>query len=306
METMVREIDEYLLFLKVEKNLTPRTINEYRMDLHLLLQFLEERGLVEWSQVKQRDLRHFMHYLQEERQNSATARARKVSSMKGFFSFLHEETILKENPSFRLRKPKLEKKLPLYLSQEECQRFIQVLQEHSPNQQRDITAVFLFLYTGIRLTELTQLNVHHVDMENHLLRIYGKGRKERLVPILSPLHRILTSYLESRKETLQQDAISFQPLFFTRRKGKWQRIHQRTIHEIFMQYSQMARLDQQHFSAHKLRHTFATLLYSQGVDLIELKKLLGHTNLSTTEIYTHTSTSQLKEALNKHPLLVGF
>ncbi|WP_052947390.1 tyrosine-type recombinase/integrase [Aneurinibacillus tyrosinisolvens] len=296
------ELTEFLLYLEVEKNLTPRTIREYQMDLKLLIQVLQERKCVQWNQVTYRDLRHFLHHLQHVRHNSATARARKVSSVKGFFSFLYEEGLIDSNPSIRLRKPKLEKRLPVYLSEDDCRRFIQVIQEHSHQRQRDLPIILLFLYTGIRLSELTGLDVQHVDLHSQTIRVYGKGRKERVIPILSPLLRHLTAYLEYREQLLGEDFFTFRPLFFTRRDQNWHRIHRRTVHEIFIKYSKLACIDQKHFSAHKLRHTFATLLYSQGVNLIELKQLLGHTSVSTTEIYTHTSSQQLKNALTRHPL----
>jgi site-specific recombinase XerD len=296
------QMDDFLLYLKVEKNLAPRTLEEYKMDIQLLADYLTQRHRIgEWQQVEYRELRYFLHYLQEERRNSATTRARKVSSLKGFFTFLHEEGYLSHNPALRLRKPKLEKKLPFYLSLEDCQHFIQVLKEHSKHQARDVTIMYLFLYTGIRLTELIGLDVSHVDLSNQTLRVYGKGRKERLLPILPPLASQLEEYLSYRKEQLGDSFSSFSPLFFTRRKKAWQRMHKRTVHEIFMRYSPMARTDQKHFSAHKLRHTFATLLHFQGVSLIELKDLLGHDSLSTTEIYTHTSPIKLHEAINRLP-----
>lgn len=300
---MHQDIREFLTFLKVEKNLAPRTIIEYENDLMLLSQFLQDRQINSWNDVTYRELRHFLQYLVEDRKNSATARARKVSSMKGLFSFLHQEGDIQQDPSLRVRKPKLERKLPVFLSQEECQRFIQVLHEHSLHQRRDVTIVLLFLYTGIRLTELTQLDMHHLDLSYLTLRVYGKGRKERLIPLLPQLVDCLTTYLAYRKEALGEADATFSPLFFTIRKEGWARITKRTVHNIFVRYSQYARLDRQHFSAHKLRHTFATLLYSQGVDLIELKNLLGHTNISTTEIYTHTSSQKLKDALMKMPVL---
>jgi len=300
---MHQDMKEFLTYLKVEKNLAPRTIIEYENDLLLLSQFLQDRQIISWDQVTYRDLRHFLQYLEEERHNSATARARKVSSMKGLFSFLHQEGDIQQDPSIRVRKPKLEKKLPVFLSQEDCQRFIQVLQEHSLHNRRDVTIVLLFLYTGIRLTELTQLDIHHLDLSYLTLRVYGKGRKERIIPLLPQLVECLTSYLTFRQESLGHATKTFSPLFFTIRKEGLFRITKRTVHEIFVRYSQHARLDRKHFSAHKLRHTFATLLYSKGVNLIELKDLLGHTNISTTEIYTHTSTQKLKDAVMKMPSL---
>jgi integrase/recombinase XerD len=295
-------LNDYLMYIQVEKNLADRTVQEYRMDLELLISFLQDRKRSQWQEVTHHDLRHFLFHLQQVRKNSATARARKVSSIKGFFRYLYEEGYISSNPSLRVSKPKLEKKLPFYLTQEDCLRFIQVVHEQSRQKERDLTIILMFLYTGMRLSELTLLDVHHLNLSDQTVRVYGKGRKERILPILPPLMEQLATYLQFRKEALGIDEATFTPLFFSRRNHSWQRIHKRTIHEIFMKYSTAARLDQQHFSAHKLRHTFATLLLNQGVNLIELKNLLGHNHLNTTEIYTHTSTDQLKQALHMHPL----
>lgn len=299
--SLQKDIQEYLLYLKVEKNLAPRTIHEYNIDLQLLVQFLLTRQRTQWNEVIYLDLRHFLHYLQEERQNSATARARKISSIKGFFSFMHEEEFINQNPALRLKKPKLERKLPVYLSKEDCQRFIRVIEQKSNQQIRDVTIILLFLYTGIRMSELTQLDMEHVDLSNQTLRVYGKGRKERLIPLLPKLVTRLEQYIQYRNDILGDEAYRLAPFFIAHYKNNWQRTHRRTVHEIFMRFSKDARLDHKHFSAHKLRHTFATLLYSQGVDLIEIKTLLGHTNLSTTEIYTHTSTDKLKHSIRQLP-----
>lgn len=300
--SMTKDVKDYLLYLKVERNLAPRTLIEYEVDLRLLRQFMQNHQVMEWSQVDYRDLRRFLQYLEEERGNSATARARKVSSVKGLFSFLHQEGHIPQDPAQRMKKPKLERRLPLYLSKEDCQRFIQVLQEHSPHQRRDVMIVLLFLSTGIRLAELTQLDVSHLDLSYQTLRVYGKGRKERIIPLLPQLIHSLTIYLQFRHDSLGQEAHTFSPLFFTNRKQGWYRITKRTVHDIFVRYSQLVRLDQQHFSAHKLRHTFATILYAEGVNLLELKDLLGHTSISTTEIYTHTSAEKLKSAVAKLPI----
>lgn len=302
-QSMEQELEEYIRYIDVEKNLAPRTIHEYRTDLTLLIRFLkDERNCSSWNEVTYKDLRHYLYFLQNERKNSAKTRSRSISSVRGLFSFLFEEELIEKNPSLRLKKPKLEQKLPFFLSQDECELFLDSIKQGSRQPIRDLTIVYLFLFTGIRMSELTQLDVHDINWGNQSIRVYGKGRKERVIPILSPLAAQLHLYLDYREKKLGEMASSFSPLFFAMREKNVFRIHRRTVHDIFKKHAQLARLDQRHFTAHKLRHTFATFLYAQGVNLIELKSLLGHANINTTEIYTHLSTHQLIDAVNKHPM----
>jgi site-specific recombinase XerD len=296
-------IEQYLTFLKIEKELVPRSIHEYRLNLQLLKRFLINTYHVEhWDQVTYHHLRAFLHYLIEERNNSARARAVKVSCMKGFFKYLYLEEHIGRPIGDRLIKPKFDQKLPVYLTTEECQRFINIIREESLHSIRNSTIILVLLYTGIRITELCQLNVDNLNFENATIKIMDKGRKERLIPMSQQLISILQHYLDYRENILGSDAEDTSYLFVSRRYKRWNRLNRRTIHDLFNHYARKARINQQHFSAHKLRHTFATLLYSAGVELIELQQLLGHAKLDTTQIYTHTSTKQLQDAVAAHPL----
>lgn len=298
-------IDQYLTFLKIEKELVPRSIHEYRLNLQMLKRFLIKTYQTErWDQVTYHHLRAFLHYLIEERKNSAQARAVKVSCMKGFFKYLYLEEHIDRPIGERLIKPKIDQKLPDYLTPEECYRFISIIREESRHSIRNSTIILVLLYSGIRITELCQLNVANLDFEMATIKIMDKGRKERLIPMSQQLKSILQHYLVYRENYLGSDAETTSYLFVSRRFGRWNRLNRRTIHDLFNHYASKARINHQHFSAHKLRHTFATLLYSAGVDLIELQQLLGHAKLDTTQIYTHTSTRQLKDAVAKHPLKI--
>jgi integrase/recombinase XerD len=298
-------LSKYLTFLKVEKELAPRSIHEYYLNLQMLKLFLIKTYQIKrWDQVTYHHLRAFLHYLIEERKNSARARAVKVSCMKGFFKYLYLEEQIPRPIGDRLIKPKFDQKLPVYLTVEECHRFINLIREESRHSIRNSTIILVFLYTGIRITELCQLNVENLDFESATIKIMDKGRKERLIPMSKQLKSILQHYLVFRENYLGLDAEDISYLFVSRRYGKWNRLNRRTIHDLFNHYASKARINQQHFSAHKLRHTFATLLYSAGVELIELQQLLGHAKLDTTQIYTHTSTKDLKDAVAKHPLKI--
>lgn len=296
-------IDEFLAFLDLEKGLAPRTIKEYRYNLELLRNFLVERLQITcWIQVTYPHLRAFLHYLADERKNSPRARAMKIATMKGFFHYLYLEEYISKPIGDRLIKPKVDQPLPDTLTPEECERFIQIIRRESRHSIRDSTIILTFLYAGIRLTELCQLDLHDIDLDEGTMRIKGKGNIERNIPMSTQLQQIIQNYLFYREDLLGLESPMIEPLFLTRRYQRWNQINRRTIQDIFNHYASEARIHKKHFSAVKLRHTFATLLYASGVNLLELQQLLGHVKLENTQIYTHTTVEQLKSAIQKHPL----
>jgi integrase/recombinase XerD len=296
-------INEYLTYLRVEKELASSTIQGYRSTLNLLKHYLiQQKQITSWDQVTYPHLRDFIHYIATEFKNGPSTRAGKVSDLKGFFSYLYLEEVIDRPIADRLIKPKLVKKLPVYLTVEECRRFIDVIRKNSDHANRDCTIILTFLYTGMRISELCQLNVSDVNLEQESIKVSGKGRKERLCPMAPQLKVILTRYLDYRKKWLGAAHEKVNALFLSHNNHKWIRITHNMIQSLIHYYAKTANINKEHFSAHKLRHTFATLLYSAGVDLLKLKDLLGHSYLSTTQIYTHTSVEQLRSAIEKHPL----
>ncbi len=301
--TMDEWIEDFLSYLTIEKGLAKRTIQQYRLDLNLLKSYLVEmHHITKWEQVTYRHLREFLKYTIEQRNNGGRSRAIKIASMRGFFKHLYLEEILAKPIADRLITPKRDQKIPVYLTIEECNRFVNIVKEKSVHSVRDSTIILTFLYSGIRMTELCNLNISDLDFENQSIKVFGKGRKERLVPMADNLKVVLLNYLDYRKELLRWEYPRVQALFLSRRYNQWNHINRRTVHDIFNHFAKEAKINKEHFSAHKLRHTFATLLYANGVDLLQLQQLLGHSNISTTQIYTHTSVHQLHDAIKKHPL----
>lgn len=296
------------------RGLSPRTVNAYYIDLRNFFRFLKlHRGLVpadtplEAIDVRELELPfirdvttseiyEYLHYVTLTRSNAPAARARKLSSIKGFFKYLCSKMkLLEVNPADDVDAPALKKALPKYLTLPEGTALLKNVQ--SDFYERDYCIITLFLNCGMRLSELVNINVTDIR-EDCTIRIVGKGNKERLVYLnracLSALDRLLA---ERRKMPNLQDR---QALFVSRKTGR--RLSARRVQQIVEQCLRSAGLAGRGYSAHKLRHTAATLMYQEGgVDMLALKEILGHANVSTTEIYTHLGSAQLRQAADSSP-----
>ncbi len=229
----------------------------------------------------------------KERGIDTAARARKLSSIKSFFKYLTVRTkLLKENPVADLEFPKLRKSLPKYLTLDESKRLLQAVQ--GPNAKRDYAILMIFLNCGIRRAELVGLNLS--DVYEDRIRVVGKGNKERIVYMGSSCKRAIDEYLLERNKISLSDN---RALFGSRDKN---RISVTAVHRLVKKHLLAAGLDPEQFSVHKLRHTAATLMLSEGVDLKTLQEILGHEHLNTTQIYTHIENTDLKIAAEANPL----
>ena len=229
----------------------------------------------------------------EETGIGAAARARKLSAIKSFFKYLTVRTKqLKENPVQDLEFPKIRKSLPKFLTMEECTRLLQSVQ--GPNARRDFAILMIFLNCGIRRAELVGLNL--TDIYEDRIRVVGKGNKERIVYMGSACKRAIDDYLKERRQIVLSDN---RALFGSRDKN---RISVSAVHRLVKKHMLAAGLDATQFSAHKLRHTAATLMLSNGVDVKTVQEVLGHENLNTTQIYTHIENTELKIASEANPI----
>ena len=229
----------------------------------------------------------------EETGIGAAARARKLSAIKSFFKYLTVRTKqLKENPVQDLEFPKIRKSLPKFLTMEECTRLLQSVQ--GPNARRDFAILMVFLNCGIRRAELVGLNL--TDIYEDRIRVVGKGNKERIVYMGSACKRAIDDYLKERSQIVLSDN---RALFGSRDKN---RISVSAVHRLVKKHMLAAGLDATQFSAHKLRHTAATLMLSNGVDVKTVQEVLGHENLNTTQIYTHIENTELKIASEANPI----
>lgn len=307
---------DFLTYLKVVQDRADRTEEAYYIDLRTFFRYLKrENGLcdmgLDWGDIKIGDLpfecvrkftlsdaHKYLYYLRSERGNSTATRARKASAMKRFFNYLH----LKADPQFRLETnpvenldlPKVKNKQPRYLTLEQSLQMLSNID--SKNRERDYCIICLFLNCGMRLSELVGLNMLDYSEENRTLRLFGKGSKERIVYLNNACIEALNEYLVIRRSvTTPEKAI------FLSSRGT--RITRRRVQQIVEEMLTRAGLSNLGITTHKLRHTAATLMYQHGgVDTLVLRDILGHKSIATTEIYTHLSDENLRQAAESSPL----
>ncbi len=306
-------LKEYLGYMETIKGRSENTVNGYFVDLRTFFRFLlMERGITQddmqspvdirlmtldiLQTVTLSDLFEFMNYAKSERSNTNVTRARKVSSLRQFFHYLTDITHqLTDNPAKNLALPKLPSRMPQYLTFDQALELLSLAGNSGKYAERDYCILTLLLNCGLRRAELAGLNLSDVRSDNSL-RVIGKGNKERIVYLNDACQKALAAYLPKRPIEGTKDK---KALFYGHAKD---RISLQGVHYIVKGYLKQIQ-GAEDYSAHKLRHTAATLMYQQGgVDVLVLKEILGHKNLGTTEIYTHTSTEQLKKAASASPL----
>ncbi len=304
---------EFLSYHETIKGQSQRTIQEYYLDLRMFLRFmvlvknempyttpLEDLPIrqVDLNFIKTitiTDIFDFLSYLANDRNDGlgSAARSRKLSAIKSFYKYLTVRTKqLEENPVKDVEYPKLRKALPKYLTLEESKRLLSSVQ--GPNAKRDYAILMLFLNCGIRRSELVGLNLN--DVYEDRIRVVGKGNKERIVYFGSACKAAIDDYLLERKQKVLTDN---RALFGSRDSN---RISVTAVHRLVKKHMLQAGIDPDQYSAHKLRHTAATLMISNGVDIKTVQEVLGHEHLNTTEIYTHIENTELKIAAEANPL----
>jgi tyrosine recombinase XerC len=284
---MERFVGKFIRYLEIEKNYSKHTILNYELDLEEFQKFLGEQPI---EKVDYLGVRKYLATLKERALQSRSV-ARKLSSLRTFFRFLTREGFVKSNPITGILSPKLDKHLPQFLTEEETTRLIESSIPKTLSGKRDRAILETFYSTGIRISELVGLNLEDVDIISGIVKVRGKGKKERIVPIGEIAIRAIRDYLEKRN--METSALFLNP---SRR-----RISDRGVRYMFRKYILRAGI-KQGISPHTLRHSFATHLLNRGADLRTVQELLGHANLGTTQIYTHLTTERLKNVYNKaHP-----
>ncbi len=306
-------IRDFLTYSETIRGKSSRSVEGYYLDLQTFFRYiLLMRGKVEKNTEFEKidisvvdisliktitvtDLYSFMVFCKEERQNGAASRARKTSTLRIFFKYLSVQTHqLDSNPAELLESPKVKQSLPKHLTLEDSLELLQAVE--GPNKERDYCILTLFLNCGLRLAELCALNLSSISSDN-TLTVIGKGNKERMVYLNSACIDAINRYLAVRPKEGIKDRNA---LFISRNK---QRISNKTVQHIVKTYLEKSGLGNMGYSTHKLRHTAATLMYQHGnVDIRVLKDILGHSNLGTTQIYTHVSNKQIKSAVDANPL----
>jgi integrase/recombinase XerD len=284
-------VDRFLEHLIVVKGLAEKTIAAYQADLHSLIQFLHAHEMSLYE-VEENILLVYLRHLSN-RTGSAKTLARHLASLRGFFSYLHEQGILSTNPALILSNPKIARTIPDVLTQEETARLLEAPDTGTKLGHRDSAILEVLYGAGLRVSELTNLRPLDYDAQTDILRIWGKGGKERIVPLNQTAATMLTSYLTTRSAlfTPRQDAI------FLNRSGN--QLTRQGVWKMIKRYGLKARITKT-ISPHTLRHCFATHLLEGGADLRTVQVLLGHADISATEIYTHVQTRRLLDIHHKH------
>ncbi len=285
-------ISQFLSYLSVEKNFSPRTIGAYQHDLNKLTVFLSSIRKSSITEVSKDDIRKFLHEVAST--NSEVTRARKLSSIKSFFKYLTREGIIEANPAADVDRPKLPEREPSYLTPEEYHRLLATIKLKATPYYclRDLAIVITFLGTGIRLSELVGLKLDNLNLQQaqESIRVRGKGNKERTIPLNLEVVNALTKYFKKRPEVASK-------FIFISRLGDG--ISSGGVYHLIKHYLKEAEINKEKVGVHSLRHTFATsLLNNKNVNLVHIQQLLGHKKIETTRRYLHINDLDLRNAVN--------
>lgn len=286
--------EDFINYIAVERNLSPRTVKEYQQDIELFLAYYEpffEQELT-LKTMDERTIREFLTYLKMKKGYTARAINRKIATLKGYFKFLENEGFIPRNPMVNIKSAKTGKQIPKVLSQSEVESILEAPTGTGILSKRDRAILELFYATGMRISELIGLNIESVDFERSMIKVRGKGNKERFVLMNNSAREALKAYLDERAK------IDSPALFLNRTNV---RLSKRTVQQLFARYLKKAGISKP-ASPHTLRHSFATHLLMGGADLMTIKELLGHENLSTTQVYTNISLEHIRDIYEKsHP-----
>lgn len=290
LSSAMQEFDRYL---QVERNLSPSTREAYQFDLQKFKEFLIKAHGAEPSidKITTANIKDYLHYLQTVRAYKSTTLSRVIASVRVLFEYCVMQKELDASPAAFIHNPKLPRKLPIYLIDTELKKLLSAPDSNDVSGRRDFAILVTLGFTGMRRQELVGMDVKCIDLERRTIKVLGKGSKERLIPMNDFVFHALNAYLELRPVTGDPDGV-----FLNRNGG---RLTGRSIVNIVRKYVQKAGIGKEKISPHKLRHTFATLLHHNDVDILEIKSLLGHASITSTQIYTHTNAGKLRSAVDR-------
>lgn len=295
-------IELFINYLRIKQK-SENTIKSYKVDLCMFYDFLLSKHNFNkvtpkyLDEISLSELDEFLSYSKDKKSVASSTQNRRKSSLQAYFKYLAEYDYIKNNISLRLQAPKIEKRLPVYMTLNESKQLLNTIDDNI----RDKTIITLFLNCGLRLSELISINTSDISFETKTMKIVGKGDKQRTIYLNDACIRILQEYLQERKEFQKQikNKESKNALFLNRYGG---RISKVGVERIVKKYIEQLGLDK-HITPHKLRHTFATIMFKYGnVDIRKLQEILGHSNVNTTTIYTHVDDEQLHDAVQNNPL----
>ncbi len=303
--TFLKAVKKFKNYLTIDRGYSELTIKEYESDLNLLYRFLikEFDYGVDFpvNKISKYDISDFLSNLIIANDDSPVTRNRKLYSIRSFFKFLLKNEFIDSDPTQTIEASKTKTRAePIYLKLDEAQKYIKTIKKQNKiNKKRDLAIVKLFLYAGLRISELRKLNLDDINYKDQSIKFYGKGNKERYVPLHEDIIKTIKDYLPERNEITPGSEDAEKALFLSREGN---RISARTIQLFVKKYAKLAGIKNAgDITPHKLRHTFASILYQKTKDLRIVQDLLGHSNISTTQIYTHTSTEHKKNAIEDFP-----
>ena len=300
-------LSDFLDYLSVVKGKSQNTLKEYRLDLITFFNFIIKRKSLKISHheidlellknISLSDMYAYMSFVKNERLNGPSARSRKTASLRTFYNYLTNKIkVIDKNITLELESPKIPKRNPIYLNFQESKKLLSNIDSNSKYYLRDYCIVSLFLNCALRLSELCSIDLNDIDWDSNTLKIIGKGDKERLIFLNNMVLSSLKEYLKDRS-TYKINADDKNALFISSRGC---RISNRAIQLLIKKYTKGF---EKNITPHKLRHTSATLMFKHGkVDIRTLQKVLGHENISTTQIYTHVDDDGIKKAFESNPL----
>ncbi|MDD3392490.1 MAG: tyrosine recombinase XerC [Bacilli bacterium] len=293
---MIELKEQFIKYLEIEKRYSKYTIINYQKDLEVFLLFLNKEDIANILKVDHQVIRNYLINIYNKKYTSKTI-ARKISTLRSFFKYLLKEHIIEINPMLLISNPKEEKKLPRLLYGNELEIMQKVPNQNTPLGSRDALIIEMLYSTGIRVSELVNIKVSDISFNDNIIKILGKGNKERYVIYGSYCKKLLNPYINSYRQTLIKDKDT--PYLFINKNGT--RLTDRGVRLIIDNITKKSTVKKK-VSPHMLRHTFATDMLNHGADLKTVQELLGHSNLKTTEIYTHLTSNYIKQVYeNTHP-----
>lgn len=314
-------VNSFLDYSLTILNKSPNSVKEYNYDLTMFLRYIKiqyhltnetdfksitikDIPLDVIKKITPQDIMSFLSFMALNLKAKAATRARKISTIRIFFSYLSQKAkIIDNNPAQNIETPKKEKRMPRYLTLDDSKKLLSVtMDENDENKERDYAIITIFLNCGLRLSELVGINISDINFDDCKLNVIGKGNKERTIYLNKACVNAIRAYLDVRPRVAIKvdDKNSQKALFLSKRH---ERISNRTVQYIVDKELRKAGLDTSKYSTHKLRHTAATLMYQYGnVDIRALQELLGHESIATTEIYTHVNNQQARNAVESNPL----
>lgn len=295
-ESSKKYLQEFKLYIEIEKNFSKHTVTAYSSDILSFLIWLDER---EVEEVNYNLIREYLLYIQQFNYSKTTT-ARKIASLRTFYRFLYREKIIESNPALGIHAPKRGKPLPEFLTEQEIEKVFNGIKIDTPAGYRNRAILELLYATGMRISELSNLNFENLNLEENEIKVFGKGSKERIVLISTRAKQFLESYIKNARYLIFNQAKNdAQSPVFINKTGY--RLQPQTVRQVIKEVVEKIELPK-HVTPHVFRHSFATKLLENGADLRIVQELLGHSSISNTQIYTHVSMERLKHSYEtSHP-----